>query len=322
MDNDPNLHTDFAFQSIADRIPGGLCLLRQDPDGDMSLPWCSARIVELCGVDKETLKADSNAFFCCVHPDDRDRIKTEIAESAKCLNMIRSEWRHRLPSGEYHWFRMDSMPRLEKDGSVMCYGYMADIQDLKMGEEQIQHTLAELKHLATMDHLTNVFNRRHFFAVAHTEVIRAQRYCRPLSIMMLDVDYFKSVNDTVGHVLADIVLKQAAQIIANNIRISDVLARYGGEEFIILLPETDSESAFVIANRIRQNIERFPFLEDTKSMLSLTISIGIASVDDDSPVGHDLDSLIHYADKALYAAKGNGRNQVMIHGRYAAKPPQ
>lgn len=287
--------------------------MKQTPDGDVSLPWFSSRIVELCGVDEETLKTDSTAFFSCVHPDDLDRIKSEIIESAKSLNMIRSEWRHKLPSGEYHWFRMDSMPRLEKDGSVVCYGYVADIHDMKKSEEQLKHMLAELKHLATIDPLTNVFNRRHFFTIAQTEIIRAQRYGRPLSIMMLDIDFFKSVNDSVGHVLGDIVLKQVSQIIGNNIRVPDVLARYGGEEFIILLPETDSDSASVIGNRIRRNVERFPFLEDLKAALKLSISIGIACTDDSDPGEYDLDKLIQHADNALYAAKDNGRNQVISH---------
>lgn len=302
-----------AFKSIADLIPGGLCLIKQSPNGDVSLPWFSSKIVEFCGVDEDTLKADSMAFFCCVHPDDVDRIKSEIAESVKGLNMIRSEWRHRLPSGEYHWFRMDSMPRLEEDGSVVCYGYMIDIQDMKISEEQLKHMLAEMKYLAATDPLTNVFNRRHFFAIAKTEMARSQRYCRPLSIMMLDIDHFKSVNDAVGHVKADIILKQVAEIITNTIRKLDVLARYGGEEFVILLPETDSDSAHIIASRIRKNIEEFPFGDDKKNTLKVTISIGVASVDDVSPIGYDLDNLILYADKALYVAKGSGRNRVIIH---------
>ena len=179
---------------------------------------------------------------------------------------------------------------------------LRDISDRKHAEE-------ELRRLATTDSLTKMFNRGHFLELSKREVGRALRYRRPLSLMMIDIDHFKRINDNYGHDAGDRVLQSFAVIGRNQIRDVDIFGRLGGEEFAILLPDTDFSSAGEVAERLRREVEntRVSVEHDTAK---ITISIGVSTV---SGSIQDLDSLMISADKALYKAKWEGRNKV----RYA-----
>lgn len=165
---------------------------------------------------------------------------------------------------------------------------------------------SELQRLAIIDDLTGMFNRRHFFEVARLEFERARRYRRPLAIIMLDIDHFKDVNDRLGHLVGDQVLRVVAQRCRENLRDTDVIGRYGGEEFILLLPETTIDGAQQMAERLRVAIGDIPIYARSETVL-VTISIGLASIGPDCT---DLDQLISMADNALYLAKDKGRNVV------------
>jgi diguanylate cyclase (GGDEF)-like protein len=169
--------------------------------------------------------------------------------------------------------------------------------------------LQEVQQLAIYDSLTNVFNRRHFFQIAEKLVAQSIRYHRPVSILMLDLDHFKKVNDQYGHTVGDRVLQHFASQCIQNIRSSDIIARFGGEEFIILLPETNERNALMMAERLRQQVAETPTRWDAQS-IQITVSIGLACFKPSaSPV--TLDTLIEQADQALYAAKEKGRNQTV-----------
>ncbi len=161
------------------------------------------------------------------------------------------------------------------------------------------------------DSLTSLFNMRYFRRQLVEEFSRSQRYNHPLSLLMIDVDHFKSYNDRNGHPAGDIVLKEVARILIRNVRGTDIVARYGGEEFVVLLPETPMDAAASVAEKIRKTVEdhHFPFRE-TQSGGRLTVSIGVGSFPDPR-VTSDQD-MIESADKALYAAKQSGRNQVRV----------
>ncbi|KAA0259558.1 diguanylate cyclase [Deferribacter autotrophicus] len=159
--------------------------------------------------------------------------------------------------------------------------------------------------LATTDDLTKSYNRRFFWEVAKKEETRANRYKSNYSIIMLDIDNFKNINDTYGHNVGDFVLKKLADAIKLNIRNSDTLARFGGEEFVILLPETDKEKAFLVAEKIRNKVENMEFDEINEKV---TVSFGVASRDE----ANDLDEVIKIADERLYKAKETGKNKVVI----------
>ena len=171
-----------------------------------------------------------------------------------------------------------------------------------------QNLLAEVQTMATIDWLTNLYNRRHFFRLGEEEIARARRYRHDISVIMIDIDHFKAVNDTYGHSVGDEVLCAIAKRILAGLRQSDIAGRYGGEEFALVLPETDLESAAeIVAERLRDTIAARP-IDTAEGPLHVTISVGVAGVD----VTHEnlLDALSR-ADSGLYAAKHAGRNKVI-----------
>jgi two-component system, cell cycle response regulator len=168
-------------------------------------------------------------------------------------------------------------------------------------------------HLSITDGLTGLFNARHLYEKLETEITRSKRYGHPLSLFMLDIDYFKKFNDSYGHLSGDEALRMVAQVLRENSRETDTVARYGGEEFCVILPETDDQSAEVIAERIRKAAESRPVAigpkeaEGAGKKVNLTVSIGIAQM----PPGLNFaEELVRLADKALYQAKDAGRNTV------------
>ena len=168
--------------------------------------------------------------------------------------------------------------------------------------------VGDLETLATMDFLTGLSNRRHFETVAHTELSRSQRYMRPFSILMLDIDHFKDVNDRLGHAAGDLILKNVAEICRQGKRSSDFIARVGGEEFALILPETTFGDAHELAERLRRLVEESKQLIDGQ-WVRVTVSIGVAGA---GPSTSGLGALQRSADEALYEAKRLGRNQVAI----------
>jgi diguanylate cyclase (GGDEF)-like protein len=165
-----------------------------------------------------------------------------------------------------------------------------------------------LEGLATTDPLTKLYNRRHFETAARAELARFQRYFRPLAILILDVDHFKSINDRFGHSVGDTVLTNIADACRSIKRASDIAARIGGEEFAMLLPETNAEAARSFAERLRHEIsECAPIVQGEK--LALTVSVGVAVA---SRHTTRVTTLLQSADEALYQAKRTGRNRVCI----------
>jgi two-component system cell cycle response regulator len=164
----------------------------------------------------------------------------------------------------------------------------------------------EIYRLTTIDGLTQIFNKRYFLETLEREIARSHRYRRELSLVMFDIDHFKKVNDTFGHLAGDYVLKHLAQTVKTRIRREDCFARYGGEEFSIVLPEIDGLNSKPFAEKIRQLVEATDFKFENTSM-PLTISMGVATLDMDST---DPQALIKRADDRLYEAKSSGRNCV------------
>ncbi len=164
----------------------------------------------------------------------------------------------------------------------------------------------ELERLATIDGMTGIYNRRHFMTLADLEWNRARRYGRPLSFLMIDIDFFKSINDRFGHEVGDQMIVHLTTLARACKRESDVLARIGGEEFALLLPETDLAQARLVAERLRREVGENPLIAKSDRILT-TISIGVA-VRNVTMVG--IADLMRAADQALYDAKGAGRNRV------------
>lgn len=160
---------------------------------------------------------------------------------------------------------------------------------------------------AVTDGLTGLINHAHFKESLGFELGRSKRYGNHLTLLLLDIDFFKNINDTYGHLIGDVVIRRVAQALKGRVRDCDQVARYGGEEFAILLPQTDLQGAYIVAERIRQHVRDMRFHnEDQEPIPSVTVSIGVAQLrKSDSPL-----SLLERADHALYAAKRSGRNAV------------
>ncbi|MCP4649254.1 MAG: diguanylate cyclase [PVC group bacterium] len=167
----------------------------------------------------------------------------------------------------------------------------------------------EVKNLAITDGLTNLFNHRYFQTQLGAEVARVQRYPRPLSLLMFDIDSFKQFNDTYGHPMGDTVLSQIGKMIRKTVRKVDITCRYGGEEFAVILPETHLKKAAVVAEKIRQNIEALQFETGKGKNKKMTVSGGVAEFNK----GITKEQLVTFADGALYKAKTTGKNKICTH---------
>jgi diguanylate cyclase (GGDEF)-like protein len=160
-----------------------------------------------------------------------------------------------------------------------------------------------------IDELTGIYNRRAIYKILDQEIKRAERFKHPLSVMMMDVDFFKVYNDNNGHVAGDVLLQKLSKIVTGKIRDVDTLGRYGGEEFLVILPETSHENAAKIGERIRKGIEAARFKgEENQPKGQVTVSIGLVTFHGE--YGHRT-HLIDSADALLYKAKESGRNQLI-----------
>jgi len=166
--------------------------------------------------------------------------------------------------------------------------------------------------MAITDELTQIYNRRHFHSCLDQEISRSKRYGHSISLIMLDIDHFKRVNDTYGHQIGDDVIAGIASIVKTTIRNGDIGARYGGEEIAVILPETEINGAIVCAEKIRRKIEEKVFKTINKNSLHVTASFGVTSLQNLSGVEkEEANKLIKMADDALYQAKNSGRNRVV-----------
>lgn len=163
---------------------------------------------------------------------------------------------------------------------------------------------------ARRDSLTDLYNHRTFYALLEEEVARTRRFDRPLSLLMLDIDHFKSVNDTLGHQAGDAILRGLSDLLVKQVRAVDRVCRYGGEEFTVIMPETDAAVAMQTAERLRGVVERQPFDTDEGKTAEITVSIGVAT---SSQGAGSPDEIVKAADVALYAAKQAGRNRVLAY---------
>lgn len=173
--------------------------------------------------------------------------------------------------------------------------------------KKINFMYSHTKHLSVTDPLTGLYNRRNLDVHLEREFLRAKRYKNDLSIAVIDIDFFKKVNDTHGHLCGDYVLKEVAYLILETFRKTDLIFRYGGEEFVALLTETPLERALIPLERLRKSVEDYPFSYNGNP-IKVTISIG---VNDNKDNIENAGSFLDRADKALYYAKEHGRNRII-----------
>lgn len=246
-----------------------------------------------------------------MHPDDREWVFNFCVAQSQAGVDHEADYRALNKDGSYVWIRDVVHVVRNEDGTVdSLIGFMFDISERKKTEEKLVTLQKELEILSFKDGLTGVANRRMFDSVMELEWSNARRNNQPLSLIMIDIDYFKQYNDCYGHIQGDDCLKRVGKILsAAATRSRDFLARYGGEEFVLVLPETDAESANTVAERCRNLIFKEQISHE-KSAVSqiLTVSLGVGTIipsHKDEPI-----AFIEEVDKLLYQAKQKGRNRI------------
>jgi diguanylate cyclase (GGDEF)-like protein/PAS domain S-box-containing protein len=283
-----------------------------------------SKIFRELGYNEEEAVGYVDDIFAIVHPDDVPILKTEVDKHVNGVtDQYRCEFRIRARNGRWVWYANYGkiMDRDSTHPGRRFVGVTFNIDDRKRKEaelELINRKLTEqnarledlnttLQSLALSDPLTGIANRRRLLDIGEQEVRRAQRFHHPLALLIVDIDHFKLVNDTWGHMAGDRVICAIADACSQCVRKDiDLVGRLGGEEFAILLPETDQGDALALAERMRQTIHELRVSVDDTPLTS-TVSIGVATLESDRCTFHDL--LLH-ADQALYAAKAAGKNCV------------
>jgi diguanylate cyclase (GGDEF)-like protein len=263
-----------------------------------------------------------------VHPDDLDRCLKIYLDTFQKREIFEMEYRLRRHDGRYRWIFDRGVPFKGSDGKFAGYiGSCIDVTEkveareylqkihrklellvnertaeLQQKQKELEELNKALEKQAITDALTEVYNRQKFHEMLTQEAKESRRYSTHLSLIMFDIDHFKLVNDTHGHQAGDAVLKEMAKLISENIRDADLLARYGGEEFMILTSHTDRESAFALAEKLREKVRTAKF----DGVLHITCSFGVTQFHDRDTI----DSFLKRIDDALYKAKNNGRDRV------------
>jgi len=207
--------------------------------------------------------------------------------------------REKITHSIFTFMQQDITIKPFRDNLVVVLIY--DVTPLLEAEYVISKQLEQFRTLATTDNLTQIYNRQKFNTVIEEEIKRASRYKRSLSLILFDIDHFKSVNDIYGHLVGDDILKAMVDVVSSHIRISDIFARWGGEEFTILIPETDINGAKILAEKLRSKIAETVF----DVVGHKTCSFGVTTYN-----GQTKEEFINEADTALYFIKENGRDNV------------
>jgi diguanylate cyclase (GGDEF)-like protein/PAS domain S-box-containing protein len=274
-------------------------------DGHLGVPlYASPGIFRTLGrpVPLERLNEEWEA---AVHPDDRATFQASNARMSEG-DAIEVEYRIVRPAGEVRWVLDRARPRRTPDGRVVIDGVIADITERRRVADELAAARDEADRRSRIDALTGVFNRGHFTETLAAELDRAARGNAAVGLLIADIDHFKRVNDTYGHLVGDRVLAEIAGRLATAVRRYDTLARFGGEEFVVLVPDVSDLTALVATGEQLRHAVRDRAFTAGGTELEITISVGVAL----AYAGDSADSLIGAADRALYAAKDAGRDCV------------
>jgi len=284
------------FRSMFNSAAIGMALVSTE-GGFIQANEALCRIV---GYTHEELQ--QKTFQDITHPDD---LGTDLAFVRELLagkrDSYQMEKRYIHKDGHVIWILLSGSTVRDASGKVLYF--VAQIQDIT----ERKSLLDKLALQAREDYLTGLANRRHFLEQAEAQLAHVQRYGNTLSLLMLDIDHFKDINDTYGHKIGDLVLQRLSHIMRGTLRTVDIIGRIGGEEFVMLLPETHLQEAVEAAERLREMVTEAEIVLETGTVLHVTVSIGVATLRDKAA---NLETLLSRADQALYQAKAAGRNKV------------
>ncbi|MCW8915093.1 MAG: sensor domain-containing diguanylate cyclase [Magnetovibrio sp.] len=294
-----------------------------ETDENYVVTYMSESVERITGMPRETYIGMSRFDLASEDTKKTPEWQHHIEQIQNHEKIKNFEYKHVGTDGHIVYLRVNAVPLFHDDGTFHGYlGTTADISELVMAKNHLEATNRELharskeleaaklaaEHLARTDTLTGLNNRRAFFEQARTIDELCKRYKHLYSIIMMDIDFFKKINDTHGHAAGDKALKVIADTLIRIIRTSDVAGRIGGEEFAIILPQTQADSAENLAERLRKGLESSTIDYDCGS-LSLTASFGVAQYAGDTAT---IEEIVSHADDALYQAKHKGRNCVVV----------
>jgi diguanylate cyclase (GGDEF)-like protein/PAS domain S-box-containing protein len=265
-------------------------VITSETDINGNITAVSQAFCDISGYTKEELLGKDHTIVR--HPDMPSSLYEELWKSIKAGKPWKGEIKNLSKDGSYYWVDALITPRYNEEGDVAGYTSLRqDITDKKRIEE-----------LSITDRLTGLYNRLKLDELFEAFLHGSERHGTPLSVIIVDIDKFKSVNDTYGHQVGDNVLQEFANLLKTNLRTEDIVGRWGGEEFLILAPGSDLDAAVHLAEKLREKVEAFAF----RGVGQKTSSFGVSSY----YWGDDEKSMVSRADEALYKAKESGRNRV------------
>jgi diguanylate cyclase (GGDEF)-like protein/PAS domain S-box-containing protein len=273
-------------------------LFKWKNDETWSVAFVSKSVYSLLGYTKEEFEEGKVCYASCIFPEDISRVTKEVEEfTTSDKNFFKHKpYRIKTKSGQIKWIS-DSTTLIKDSDNVITYflGYLSDVTEEKNYQDRLEI-------LSRTDQLTKVNNRLYIDEVLQKQYYRFFRNDEKCSVILIDIDHFKDVNDTYGHIVGDLFLVEFSNILKTNVRDSDIVGRWGGEEFLIILPHSTIEDAIHLAEKLQNLINSFEF---TKVGFK-TASFGISEFH----TGISSEQLLDNADKALYKSKNNGRNQI------------
>jgi len=289
-----NQPSEARLQTILEQSPIGVSVSRRD---NGVVIFANTRFAQLVGLPRERVMG-SLARDYYVDDHQRERVIERLKTSGSVVNM---EVQFRKSDGSSFW-TLFTVNQAVIQGMQVNLAWIYDYTERRNMEEA-------LRDMASKDPLTGIYNRRSFMELARQQLARSHRFSEPMSVVVLDVDHFKRINDTYGHATGDDALRMVAGACSSILREYDILGRLGGEEFVVVLPGATADESRVVAERLRRHIARMP-VPGPEGRFHMTASMGIAGVETG---GDTLERAIHRADLALYRAKREGRNRVVIY---------
>ncbi len=294
------------FRSLLENASIGMFIIKNN-----EFLYFNRKFQELLGYSEEELK---NMKFIQILDEEYWETFEDISQKIINNENVKLPIETKLKKRNGHIIYVELfLNHIKYDNDISLQGFVNDITKRKLLEIELIDVNKKLKELSIKDELTGVFNFRYFREMLKLKYLESKRYNTPLGLIILDIDDFKDVNDTYGHLAGDFVLKNVAKIILKSVRNVDIVSRYGGDEFIIILPNATKDDLVKIAERILNNIKSFEFWYELNK-INISVSIGMSSFVGKEELIKNEDDLLRFADEALYTVKNHkGKNNIFLH---------